>query len=472
MQRGLDIAIACWIHEQHGSDGLPALPAVSIPFELRHFSTVTTSEDLERAATLALYANRIPGSGTDYEAGAVPAYLWDRHKANIQDMIHAVAILSDEERGELARVDAILYKPDGYSISDRYALYREYRQIHQDLQLQNADPALVNSAYTDWVVMGHKAAIEEALAAKVALAKSTSRLSAAEDVTKIDIALGALGAGNEFAPTLFAPISAASTEHWSEAEVDLQALEDAMAPEVQRAAWNAYRGNKTGKVHFRYIGVDLLRSWFTASIYQADDWRLADGADGPIAAGDGHRGRLPAYYSRLYLAQILDIREVKPSRPEPSPPAPPRPSAFSKLKIQPRIAGSVRVRPVRTRALEPSRVTGAQPVMRGLKARARTTALPERARPVKRPVFKARFSHFEAKPHIALGKTGRIARIQKLDPVSVLGKVDFVKHKLGGTTASELPEDKPLYDSTTYLVGFGRTRLPACPNSNPNYLWP
>ncbi len=319
MQRGLNIGLASWIDANSGStDGIPAFPLNPIPFQLRHFGKINTPEDVVRAAELALLVNRTASPGDwRHPAGGLPDYLWHLHRDTIADMITALSTLTEAQRTALARADAVLFQPDGFTISDRYALYNEARRNHEDLVLAGAPTSEVTAAYQTWVTTGHKATVEEALAIKMTLSDSTSRLIAGNDVTRIEVALDTVGSDVPFVPTLFTPVSAMSTEHWTEAEVDFQALEDAIPTTLAQTEWRRFRANKSGHVHFRYVVAELIRAWFSHEIYSADDWRLPDDSEEAqklVADGLGTAGRLPAFYSRLYLAQVLDVRHttVKP----------------------------------------------------------------------------------------------------------------------------------------------------------------
>jgi len=457
MQSGLNIGIGSWISRQYDATSEPALPPTAIPFELNHLSDLETPEDLARATELSLLANRqVAGSGP-YETSGPPRYLWEVHQGIIREMITAVSSLTSEQRQELARANEVLYKPDGYTISDRYALYQETRQIHQDLVAQGASAEEVQATYQDWVALGHKSLIENAIATKVALTERTSRLLAQDDISKIDHALMAMGGDVPYAPTLFTPLSAVSTEHWTEAEVDFQALEESIKPGVPRTSWRQFRGTAEGRVRFRFIAVDLIRSWFTPAIYAADDWKMSSGD--MVAGGNGLDGALPSYLSRIYMAQILEVRREP--KPTPRPQKPPR------FAVEP-IPAKLRLD---TRLVAKKRASLGSMQSRQLKSK-NPTRSSARLRPAivrPRPATH-RLSRLEAKPHIKMGKIGRIARIQKLTAIVARNRVNFVEAQLAQPAAA--PQPKPSSEPNTYLVGFGRTALPRCPNPNPNYQWP
>jgi len=499
MQPGLNIGIGSWIDAQYGNPALPAFPALPIPFELRHPTSLVTPDDLARTAELALLANRLGSPDSVYDTSGIPVYLWERHQSNIRQMVTAASTLSAEQQDELSRVDSLLYKSDGFTLSDTYALYIETREIYQELVAQGAGAQEVELAYTNWLTLGHKALIEEAIASKLGLTRTTSRVVAQNDVSKIEMALTSMGGDVPHAPTTFAPLSAISTAHWTEAEVDFQALEDAIRPQVSRTSWTRFRANKNGKVRFRFICVELIRPWFTAVLYEADDWRLASGPDALVASGDGRSGTLPSYFSQLYMAQILDIRHQNGAANRPQKPTlvlrPDRPlqnittsaragvfttgpaSAIQVTRSHP--LATFRPKNAAGRPAGTARTPGGDRATRGTKTPINRTRAGSTVRlsgitastvaPVRPGVTTVSLSRIESRPHYQLGSAGRIAIIQKLDRLSALNRLNFVQAHLVATSP---PGPAPPADTTTYLVGFGRTNLPRCPDPNPNYQWP
>ena len=477
MNVGLNVGIGSWIDTQKGGTGSPVFPAIAIPFELRHLSALETSEDLARAAELALLANRSSGSGSDYEVGGVPKYLWEQHRGNISNMIVALSTLTEEQKNQLQNADAVLYTPDGYAPSDAYVLYNETREIYQNLVAQGADAADVEHAYTNWTTLGHKSVIEEAIAVKLSLSQTTSRVVAQNDVSRIEMALSSLGGFAPYVPTTFTPISASSTEHWTEAEVDFQALEDAIRSEDARSRWKQFRAKRKGIVSFRFAAVNLIRPWFTTGIYEADDWRLDDSHE-IVASGNGQSGTLPSYISHLYLAQVSEVRYQSPSKPKPQRPSLTLHSAgtssvnmMARFPSRARDAGTQSTNSVRPLLSYGKLSVGtASSLKRGVRVTAHggnkgnVPKLPTTIRP-------ALVSRLESKPHFRLGSNGRFALIGRLNRVDIANRLSFVQSQLVSTGLDEADEQTS-GDSASYIVGFGRTNLPRCPNPNPNYDWP
>lgn len=479
MRAGLHIGVGAWIDAQLGSSGGAAFPLTPIPFRLTHPAALETAADLARVAELSLIANRTDGGAASFATGGIPTYLWETHKRVISDMVHAISTLSAAERAELQRVNAILFGADGLSLSPAHSLYCETRDIYIDLVAANAPSVEVQAAYDDWLTIGRKSEIEAARARRLSLTQAMSNALATQDLAKIEMALMASGADIPFAPTVFTPISAVSTQHWREAEVDFGALEQAIGADVPRRDWDAFRARRRGSVRFRYVSIELHRSWFTTAVYEADDWRLEDG--GSVATGDGRTGRLPAYVSHVHLARIIEIKIVAPQPQVPV--VNPKPNVVQMTSV---------IRPTATSATRPTVLSAAvaRPSSRGV------TAVPRRpsagtaramlssprgvvARPstavLARPALSnrisgnARFSVLESKPHVKIGQPGQFAVMTKMSRVSAIEKLGFAQAVLASPrpTTTVTPGDQ-----TTYIVALGRAKLPVCPNPNPAYQWP
>ena len=475
MHRGLNIGIGSWIDAQNGSEAQPALPINPIPFRLSHLSDLETPEDLARATELSLLCNRQGEPGGTYSQDGIPRYLWEVHEQNIRGMTTAVAPLTVAQRTELDRANSVLYHGDGFTMSDQYVLFQETRQAYQELVAQGATPEEVQAAYEAWIIVGNKQLVEEAIATKVMLTQASSRLLAQGDLGKIELALMSFGGDVPNAPTLFTPISAVSTEHWTEAEVEFQALEDAIRPGAPSAAWKAFRANKVGTVRFRFVSVELVRSWFTAGIYAADDWKLAD--DGIVASGNGREGTLPFYFSRLHLAQVLDVRSRPASRPRPQATvslqrptlAPTMLAATLPKRTLRSLADASADKNVSTAREARSPADAARSRKEGRQKNAGLKATLVGANSLAGRPASLGVSHLSLKPHLALGSEGRIARIQKLNPILAANRLTFVQAVLAAPAARPEP---PPSETTTYVVGFGRANLPRSPDPNPNYQWP
>lgn len=450
MQQGLNIGLGAWIAQQAGVNTLPILPATAIPFHPQHLGTITTTEEKLRAEELAHLANRMVGIGCEYGSDALPQQLWDVHKALWSTLDIAVSTLNSAERVALAAADSVLLAEDG-TPSQRYQLYLEYRRLHEDLVLQTADPAAVSFAFSQWLTFGHKQAVEEALATKTRLSRNTSAITAQHDIQQIEMALTAGGGETPFVPTFFSPLSASAIEHWLEAEVDFQALEDTLPPEAPWGLWRQFRANKTGSVRLKYIVLDLLRPWLNTDLYAARDWRLPQGETAMVADGNGRAGQLPAYLSKIYLAQVLEVRQQ--ATPVPTYP----PLVFQPLPVVVHTAAFAGVVKPRLNAMP--------------RALSMVTAAPLAASSI-RPVSlsKPAWANVKLGEGVLIqGVTGKLARINKLDAVAASGRLQLAEQLL---KPQPVPLPTPPPASTyTYIVGFGRTHLPYCPNPNPQFQW-
>jgi len=466
MQQGLHFGIAAWIHERDGSDGAVAFPTVPMAFSLRHFSHLESPRDLTLATEFALLANRGGQHAWRFDAGGSPPRLWELLPAIYADMQFALVPLTDEQRAELARADSVLFEDDGITVSTRYALYLEARELYQRLVRENADAAEVAAALSDWEVQGHKAAVEEALAVKTSLQRTSSRVNVQESRSRVEMALSSLGTSVPIAPTYFSPLSAESTDLWTEAEVDFDALEAALPGNLPATQWHRYRSRREGSVRFRFASVRILRPWLNQGIFDADDWRLP-GA--PLSAGDGLQGRLPALYSRLYLAQLIDVRV----RPKPKPAPKPKLNVLA-TRLKPlTLSSRVRVRSapprVRTtvataRAMNPAGPPGVRRGAALTTARAQRVKVTATARPA--PLLKGG-SALLLKPHLRLQQAGRLSLIQQLTGTQATQRLELAKAVL-----NKRPTAAPAQPAATYFVAMGRSPVPACPNPNPNYQWP
>lgn len=481
MQQGLSIGIGSWIDSRHGNGGNPAFPVDAIPFKLKHMSSLHTSEDFIRAAELSLLANRVDDNGWTYGNSGIPEYLWSRYRQTLGNMETAISSLTQAERDRLAEANEILFEANGFNMSDRYAMYEETHRIYEDLVTSRGDADDIQKAYEKWVVFGHRDAIDNALAVRMnLLERESTRLIAANDISQIDVSLDSIGSDVPFLPTLFTPLSASSTEYWNDAEVDFQALEDTIRPEVSRNTWHQFRAKKSGKVHFRFIAVDLIRPWFSAMIFTKDDWRLADNQESIVADGLGGKGQLPTFYSKLYMAQIIEV--------ENTPSAPPvhwwKPKDIvvlgngvlgTSMLLQSRSMAAVTATqslPVRI-TLQPS-VMAARSMLVSTSARrgviprrsVLSTNLTRMTRPMAMPL---RVTPVNTKLYSVIGEVGRSSKVRKLTATLAASKLEYVKALLYETKINQEPASTN--EQTTYLVGFGRTNIPACPNPNPNYQW-
>lgn len=449
MQAGLHIGLGCWVHSrQSGVAPRPAIPSVALPLELRHISSVESAADLARISELSVLANRLNDGTATYRSGSEAGLLWERHREIINEMDSATSTLSSEERADLAWANQVLYRDDGFTISERHALYRETRRIHEDLVLAGAEPNEVADAYQNWLTLGHKVDVEEALATKVTLSRETSRVVAAQDRTRIDNALDTIGGNVPHVPTQFTPISALSTENWESAEVDLEALDKAIHGDVDRSDWTIFKGRKTGHVRFRFAAIDLIRPWFTESIYEADDWRLP-GAD-RVSDGTGSNGRLPSYYSKAYLVQVEEVRQ-RPVKPAASLSTPAMLSVNSGVAAGNNLAAN-RLRPPLTTPL------------------VRTRSAFGATMPRAYAVLAASSAGRSARNAVAIqtiGTPGALARIEVISSLVATQRLEFALMHIQSHQDTPKPE-KP---KPTWLVGFGSTNLPASPNPNPNHQW-
>lgn len=130
----------------------------------------------------------------------------------------------------------------------------------------------------------------------------------------------------------------------------------------------------------------------------------------------------------------------------------------------------VRLMALPSRSINPgeSRHAAINPRTKGINKR---TALTPQGHRLVKPVNTLKFSRLNRIPHIKTGLQGRISMVQKITAATAASKLRFTQAALAQQATATQTQPSPT-DHPTYLVGFGRTNLPACPNSNPNYQWP
>lgn len=468
MQRGLNIGIGSWIDAQYEKKTLPAFPSSGIPFELKHFHMLKEPEDLIKSIELSLYANRVGGFGSHYDEIISSSLLWNHHKNIIYSMVHAASTLNISEKKLLEEANRILFDQDGISPSDIYQVYEETRRNYEDLVFQNADASDIQDAYDSWIIFGHREEIEEARATKLQLTRASSNIFAQNDVSKIDMALNNLGGDIEYAPTYFSPLSALSTKHWLEAEVDFQALEKSIKPNVSQVEWKQFCANKVGRVRFKYISIDLSRPWFNEAIYEADDWHLPKNDLELVASGNGKSGKMPWFFSRIYMAKILDIHQEtvqveKPPLMKPDITFPKPSSPF------PTMIGRTHPLSLFNRSVISEVLPHRKPLRRRLSA-TKTLLISNTALAMSESKKSVLLQPVFRKPVVMFGHIGSLAKIKKVDTITVQNKLTFTLGKLA-SLPSHSENSVPEEDPTTYIVGFGRKNLPHCPDPNPNYQW-
>ncbi|MVA76682.1 hypothetical protein GC722_11705 [Auraticoccus sp. F435] len=457
MQSGLHVALAAWVHSQAGSPGFLACPELPVPLQLVDFAAPTSMDDLNRAWEFAELTNGELRLGSPARTAGPEGPLWTRHRRLLERMEFATRSWSDSEDAEFAAARAVLFTDGqgGFPVpSPTFTRYQEYRGLHTTLLEQGAGPEELTALLAEWVVSGHKAAVESALATVLRLGLRSSRPVAERERAALHEDLLPTTADHRWAPTGFTPLSAVDRSTWLEGRASLEELDRALPPETPREVWESWRANRVGEVRLRFVALSLHRSWFSVEQYAAQDWRLPDQT--LASAGDGRTGPVPAYATTAYLVEVVDLA-VAPRVEEPAPapdPVRPRGPAWPGRVVLP--VG--RLEPV---VLRPAALgTGARPGTVALRPAAATSA-------VTVPHRLPQLEQVEAGRRAVL-----LGHIQLLDPAAQRRRLWVTDVLLGAAgTPPPDPPPAPPPSSGAFLVGLGCTVVPLSPNPSPTYTW-
>lgn len=445
MQDGLHIGLAAWINQLRNTGSFAAYPALPIETALVDLATIQSVQDLARAAEFARLVNFVPRQGQVAAPFGDAGLLWRVHRDLLGQMDFATAPWTATELAEYRAARDILYTTDAAGLpgpSPRHLLYVELRNAYQDLVNSGGQPEEIAQALADWLVLGHKQAIEDAFEVIARLSRRSSRTRAQAEHLALNEDPPGVGLRQHddlpFAPTYFAPLSAIARHTWMEARVSFADLEQAVGTTAPESGWwRAFRANRAGEVHFDYAALTCIRPWFSPALYGADDWKFANGA--AASAGNGTDGPLPAYVDTVYLASVRNVTIApKPSRPQIDPHVLPRavildphPAVLAKL-------------PRPTKAIvSPALQTATLPAPRLLA----TAVVP---------------AHFTAS---RLGNLERVSKFKR-DQRLLVAQASL-------NQIAWIPPDTPATPppTATYVVGFGCEKLPFAPNPNPHYQW-
>jgi hypothetical protein len=440
---GVHVAIAAWIDQHRAYDGFAAVPATPVQFTPTAILPLVESQDAFRQAELVRMANLVPRKGKVAEPFGPSAPLWEQMAAVIDRMVFARRALTDAEAAALDAARKVLSVDDGEQgrrPSPQYNSYLEMRSVIQELQDSGAAVELLQAALSDWITLGFKKEVEQALADSARLGSHSSVAEAMSCRSQLDETM-LLSAGDiSYAPTSFYPLSAANAATWTVAEVTLAELSE-HAARTFPAAPVTLGSASAAKCRFAYAAVETLRPWPVAQLLTRDDWRLSAGE--LVSGGDGVNGTIPAYVQTMYAATIIGLSATPPPRPrwegawsfE-------RPILSSQLRfsalrpVAPKEVGS----PVAPQHAIPVEVSP----FGGMTQRSRDLALVRR--------FQVPLNRSEWLARLAIAQTGR--------PVA------------GGELTPPPGEPAPVdLASGANIVGFGCVTVPASPHPNEQYQW-
>ncbi|WP_088889072.1 hypothetical protein [Leptolyngbya ohadii] len=493
MQDGLHIGLAAWINAQRKADGFPVYPALPIVTELANFESIQGVADIAKGFEFSRLVNFIPRQGQVADTFSDSAVLWRVHRDILAQMDHATEPWTSAERASYEAARQVLYTTDASGFpapSQRLMLYEEMKNAYQDVSQNGGSATEIAQALTNWLILGHKQAIEDAFETISRLYARSSRSQAEREALLLNQDPPGVGfehyGDREFAPTYFAPISALLRETWMEAKVSFDDLERAVGNTPGTGKWTAYRANRTGEVTFNYAVLQCIRPWYTPTLYQTDDWKLNDTSQ-VVSKGNGTEGLLPAYVDAVYLVSVKNVtsQQKPPTEPPTKPPMKPPITPFYPHK--PPIYRPDLLR-VDQSVLSPS-VTSAAQLSRGgsrlqaidaglskgvvTKASNTPQTMKNTALAVNHLAVTAQLSHLEAVSTASYlrGDWGQVRALTAAD-LSRRYTVAQAILEAGRIPVEWTPiptEETP--PSQIYVAGFGCKKVSFAPNPNVNYQW-
>ncbi|MFJ8629572.1 hypothetical protein [Streptomyces sp. NPDC093568] len=308
------MALTAWMDQRRAYDGFAVVPAAPVQFTPTAILPLSTTLDAGREAELVRMANLVPRKGRPAEPFGPAAPLWEQMAAVLDRMDFARRALTDSEAAELDAARQVLYvtDKDGIHTSAQYNAYLEMSAVVQSLQDAGASVEVQQAALSDWLVLGYKNEVEQALVDLTRLASRSSVVEAASCRAQLhETAL--LSAGDiSYAPTSFYPLSAANCATWTIAEATFAELADCAAKAFPGTPVMAPSAS-AAKCRFAYAMIETLRPWPFAQLLKRDDWRLPDGE--LVSGGDGINGSIPAYVQTIYAASVIGLASTPPPRP-------------------------------------------------------------------------------------------------------------------------------------------------------------
>ena len=454
MQDGLHIGLAAWINQQRNTGSFVVYPPSPIATELADLGTVKNATDLNKAAEFALLVNFIPRQGQVAQTFSSLSPLWEVHRDVLGGMDFAAEPWTSSEKAQYQAARATLYTTDAsghLAPSRELQLYEEMKSAYQDVQQVGGSETEIAEALANWLVLGYKQSVEDALETIVRLSSRSSRNQAESEKAVLEPSrLPVRGDGLAFAATYFAPISAIVRETWLEAKVTFEQLDTAVGNSPAGQQWKAYRANRNGEVLFNYAAVSCLRPWYTPSLYQRDDWKLS--TEGTfVSKGNGAEGLLPAYVDAVYLVSVKDVTVRAMSPPPPGLPRSPWPRPG--MILNPVVAEA--------RLAQPKSLDSSGSPREGVVAKAVTTAsnlaLAQQSGTILRSTATA--GSFTT---LNLGLVRRVTAADLAQRYTVAHQV------LEGQIQPSVPAPEA---PQIYVSGFGCAKVPYAPNPNLSYTW-
>ena len=449
---GVHVAIAAWIDQHRSYDGFAAVPPTPVQLTPTAILPLIESQDAFRQAELVRMANLVPRKGKVAEPFGPSAPLWEQMSDVLDRMVFARRALTDAEAAALDAARTVLYVDDGANglrPSPRFNSYLEMRSVLQALQDSGAAVEVQQAALSDWLTLGFKNEVEQALADVARLASRSSVVEAMSCRAQLDETVLLSAEDISYAPTSFYPMSAANAATWTIAEVTFDELSQCAARTFFPTSPVTLGSASAAKCRFAYTAIETLRPWPVAQLLSRDDWKLSAGE--VVSGGDGVSGTIPAYVQTMYAATIIGLSATPPPRPR----WPTGPFEPPFRRVVPREVGTpgapriVRPADAPLGAGNAGGVLGGRVVLRppaevapfgGIAQRSRDLALVRR--------FQVPLDRSEWLARLAIAQTGRpVTGGEHTEPATV----DLV--------------------GEANIVGFGCVTVPTSPRPNEQYQW-
>jgi hypothetical protein len=446
MEPILHFGLAGWINKLRPQDDFFNSPPLPSQLDLVNLEVIQNVEDLAKAADFARRTNIVPK-----RSGAIDATtkLWETHAEVLKDMTFATEPWGQSEREAYNNAFDTLYTTNSLGFkepSEKRILYSEYERAYNDIDTSGGPHIDLQLALTDWIAMGYKREIENALTTMTRLTLRSSIVQAQDEQSSLEEPNGLAflhQSNRHFAPVYFSPISAVAKETWMEAEITLNDVDGSMNGTPYRAQWLRYRSGKNVTITFKYTVLDCNRPWFSPELYETDDWKVSEGRS-PVSLGNGQDGDLPAYVSSVYLVSI------------------------EKVKINKTKSRSVRGNRINNALMRMPVTFASKSIRKPIKVR---QALSIRRASNSATIIRAKPTLASSTMKLSYTKLDVGGQLRKISKIQNRTRFDVAAQLLRNRFSRRSGSTQEAGDFPTYIVGYGCKTIPLAPISNPHYKW-
>ncbi|OPA14906.1 hypothetical protein BHL21_18725 [Bacillus cereus] len=299
---------------------------------------ISDRDNLNLRGTFARRVNNIPGSGDVWTYSGT--YLTDIYQNVLEGpVLLAKTSESPEEKTRIRTARSIIGTAD-YP-KKKYRKYLVYRDKHRALEQEfrqlsstianTTDPTLKDSAlngrnqvqtqldenYQEWIALGYKLEIDEALQTLYTAFSNSSITKWKEWKADFSLVIQQSDSLGGFYPTGYRPEKLFSEDAgWikftlSESEID--ALANNVPPEILRTqsalGETSFNEGQVQEVSMEIARVDVERPWFHSELFKSRFWKWSD-ANHPLIS-DGQKpwpnGQLPGYVIGMLLVRNINI---------------------------------------------------------------------------------------------------------------------------------------------------------------------